>query len=94
MRPIAEAWRTGGGASMQHAGASFKVAAGGRKSPTNHVTAKANLLWTRLCHVAHSEITTSLDGRIAHRCIDPAPSSSPPPSSFAGIATDGRRTTL
>ena len=47
------------------------MAAGGRKSPTNHVTAKANLLATRLCHVAHSEITTSLGGRIA-LCIDPA----------------------
>jgi len=66
LRPIFEPWRTG--YAVQHAGASFKMAAGGRKSPTNHVTAKANLPATRLCHVSHREITTSLGGRIAsHR---------------------------
>ena len=74
LRPIFQPWRTGNAA--QHAGASFKMAAGGRKSPTNHVTAKANLPATRLCHVAHREITTSLRGRIAsHRSSSSSSSS-------------------
>lgn len=65
-RPI-RPWRTGG-APCNTLGHRLRWPPAVRKSPTNHVTAKANLPATRLCHVAHREITTSLDGRIApHR---------------------------